>query len=97
MVDEDEIDKYMNLNVARDIKVNPAVWWNERKVDFPNLGPLAIAVHGIPASSTPAERCFSISNAIITERRSNINPSTVEDILIIRSDSEKFTDNSIWT
>lgn len=95
-VDEDEVDKYVRLNFTSETQIEPAVWWNERKHDFPQLSRLAIAVHGIPASSTPAERCFSLSGGIITEKRVNIDPNAVENLLIIRSDSRKFNENSIW-
>lgn len=95
-VDEDEIDKYVRLNFSSETQIEPVVWWFERKRDFPKLSRLAIAVHGIPASSTPAERSFSISEGIITDKRMNIDPMAVENLLIIRSESVKFNDNSIW-
>lgn len=95
-VDEDEVDKYQRMNFTADMNTNPALWWNERRKDFPQLSKLAIAVHAIPASSTPSERCFSISGAIITDKRSNIDPSAVEDLLILRSESDKFAEHSIW-
>lgn len=96
IVDEDEIDRYIKLVFFSEIQTDPAIWWNDRKNDFPNLSRLAIAIHGIPASSTPSERSFSASGAIITDRRTNINPEAVEDLLIIRSDSHKFAENSVW-
>lgn len=95
-VDEDEVDKYQRMNFTADMNTVPALWWNERKKDFPQLSKLAIAIHGLPASSTPSERCFSVSGAIITDKRNSIDPSAVEDLLILRSGSDKFAEHSIW-
>lgn len=95
-VDEDEVDKYTRTNFGIEKNSDPAMWWSEKKAEFPNLSRLAIALHAIPASSTPSERAFSISGSIITEKRVNIDPQMVEDLMIIRSSSEKFSSNSIW-
>lgn len=93
---EDEVDSYISLNVPVDLSLNPANWWDNKKVDFPKLSKLATAIHAIPASSTPSERGFSQSGAVLTPKRTNLNPECVEDILIIRSDSGKFAGHSIW-
>lgn len=95
-VDEDEVDKYQRMNFVFEANVDLIKWWTERKSEFPHLSKLATAIHTIPASSTPAERFFSMSGAVITDRRSNIDPEAVEDILILRSDSNKFDKHSIW-
>lgn len=95
-VDEDEVDKYQRLNFMTDMDIVPAIWWHEKRQDFPCLSKLAIAIHGLPASSTPSERCFSVSGAIITDKRSSLDPNAIEDLLILRSGSQKFATNSIW-
>lgn len=84
------------MNFVYEANVDLIKWWTERKSEFPHLSKLATAIHTIPASSTPAERFFSMSGAVITDRRSNIDPEAVEDILILRSDSNKFDKHSIW-
>lgn len=94
--DEGEVEAYIRLNFAVDLSINPVDWWNQKTKDFPKLSKLAIAIHAIPASSTPSERAFSQSGSVITEKRVSLNPEAVEDILIIRSDSDKFSENSIW-
>lgn len=95
-IEEDEVDAFIHLIVPVDLTINPADWWNSKKEEFPKLSKLAVAIHSIPASSTPSERVFSQSGAIITEKRVNLSPDAVEDILLIRSDSDKFSQNSIW-
>lgn len=93
---EDEIDKYVRWNHTTDLCIDLGPWWHQKMNEFPKLSKLAIAIHAIPASSTPSERVFSESGLIITERRVNLDPSAVEDILILRSESEKFKEKSIW-
>lgn len=93
---EDEVDAYIRIKFPVDLTINPIDWWNSKQEDFPKLSKLAMAIHSIPASSTPSERAFSSSGSILTEKRTNLNPDCVEDMLLIRSDSEKFAENSIW-
>lgn len=94
--DNDEIGAYIRFNHFTDLKLDPGRWWFNHVIDFPKLSKLAIAIHGIPASSTPSERAFSTSGAIITDRRVYLSPASIEDIIILRSDAEKFMKNNIW-
>lgn len=94
--DEDEISAYVRHTHFVDLKIDLGVWWFERRNDFPRLSKIALAIHALPASSTPSERAFSTSGAIITERRVGLSPSSIEDIIILRSDSQKFEKHNIW-
>lgn len=77
--EEDEIDSYIRLNHFTNLSLDPGVWWHDHRADFPKLSKLAIAIHAIPSSSTPSERAFSTSGAIITDRRVNLDPNSLED------------------
>lgn len=92
----DEVEKYIRLTHFADTSKDPALWWFEHKSEFPMLSRLAIGIHAIPASSTSSERAFSDSGSVLTERRVSLKPDSVEDILILRSDSKKFQSRSIW-
>lgn len=92
----DEVERYIRLTHFADTSKNPALWWFEHKSEFPVLSKIGIAIHAVPASSTSSERAFSDSGSVLTERRVNLKPESVEDILILRSDSNKFQSRSIW-
>lgn len=81
--DFDEVDIYMNMQWVAQEKMNVFNWWIERKSAFPNLFKLAIKMHSIPASSMQSERTFSKSGFTFNDRRSNLNPETVEDLILL--------------
>lgn len=81
--DYDEIDTYINLQFVPNEKTNIFDWWIQRKAMFPNLFKLALKMHSIPASSMQSERTFSRGGMTITDRRTNLDPQTVEDLLML--------------
>lgn len=93
---EDEVDRYIKMHIQVDLKMDPAVWWEENKNQFPKLSKLAKAIHAIPASSTPSERGFSCAGSVIVERRVCLDPNALEDTLILWSTAKKFEANCIW-
>lgn len=95
-VEMDEVDKYIRLTHLPDLGVDLPAWWSVREKDFPKLSKLAISIHAIPASSASSERAFSLSGAVITEKRTQLKPDAVENILLIHSDSLKFGKRNIW-
>ena len=64
---------------------NPLLFWQEHANILPNLSKLARRIFCIPASSAGVERAFSSAGVIISQRRSNIHPSLVNDIILVRS------------
>ena len=60
-------------------------WWNEHKNEYPALTILCGYYLAIPASSASSEREFSEAGQTISERRTNLNPETVDSILILHS------------
>lgn len=64
-------------------KTNVFDWWIQRKTMFPNLFKLALKMHSIPASSMQSERTFSRGGMTINDRRTNLDPQTVEDLLML--------------
>lgn len=55
---------------------------------FPTLTRIAKRVHGIPATSAPSERLFSSAGLIVTEKRSRLSASHVEDLVFLRNSWE---------
>lgn len=78
-----EVDSYVNLRWIPDEKIDLFNWWIERKSMFPNLFKLALKIHSIPASSMQSERTFSKSGFIVNNRRSRLNPNTVENLVLL--------------
>ncbi|CAF1148186.1 unnamed protein product [Rotaria sordida] len=85
-----ELEIYLQLNLTNckyllDDIDNPLLFWKEQEHVLPNMSRLAKQIFSIPASSAAVERAFSSAGIIISQRRTNINPSTVNDIILIRS------------
>lgn len=70
-------------------------WWKQKSNVFPNLPKFALRIHKIPGASTPAERSFSTSGNVITSKRSNLSPESIENVLILHENkpSSEFTLN----
>ena len=85
-----ELAMYLQTNIAKYTASNnnidnPLFFWKEQKDILPNISTLTKQIFCIPASSAAAERAFSSAGVIISQRRTNINPSTVNNIALIRS------------
>jgi hypothetical protein len=76
------VDKVEWVNDTND---NPLIFWNEQESLLSNISKLAERIFCNPASSTAVERAFSSAGAIVSQRRINLNPSTVNDIILVRS------------
>ncbi|CAF1552071.1 unnamed protein product, partial [Rotaria sordida] len=78
-----ELEIYLQLNLTNckyllDDIDNPLLFWKEQEHVLPNMSRLAKQIFSIPASSAAVERAFSSAGIIISQRRTNINPSTDE-------------------
>lgn len=83
--DEDEVDHYLKFKVSKDKDLNILEWWNDHKNEFPTLAILSAYYLAIPASSASSEREFSATGQTINDRRTNLNPETIDSILILHS------------
>lgn len=82
----DELDRYLTLDLEKSkIDPNPLLFWNEHKQKYPRLSRLARSIFSIPATSAGVEREFSSAGMVINERRTNLNPEHVDNILLVRS------------
>jgi len=64
---------------------NPLNFWRDHHDKFPRLSRLARRIFSMPATSASVERQFSGAGLIIQERRTNLNPEQLDNILLIRS------------
>jgi hypothetical protein len=81
-----EIDRYIALTVEEQYK-NPLSFWRQQHIQlaFPTLYRLAKRTFAVPCSSAAVERQFSAAGQIVTQRRSNLDPSTVNNLIFLRS------------
>ena len=83
-----EVNKCIEVPVEDNIVYTNPLSFSKQKqqrVTFPNLSCLACRFFAIPHSSTAVERQFSAAGQIVMPRRFSLNPSTVNDILFLRS------------
>lgn len=64
---------------------NLYAWWYAHKDHFPNVFRLFLNTVCTPAASTTAERSFSTTGTIISEKRSRLLPEVVNDIMLLRN------------
>jgi hypothetical protein len=84
--EEDELNRYLSMRLDFDkINHNPLSFWREQVNMFPTLSSLARRLHSIPATTASVERTFSGGGQVVTERRTNLSPSQVDNVLFIRS------------
>ncbi|CAF1517704.1 unnamed protein product, partial [Rotaria sordida] len=82
----DELDKYLAMQIDKALLTNnPLDFWKVHAKTFPLLSKLAKMIHSIPATSTGVERQFSRAGLIMNQRRTNINPEQLDNILLVRS------------
>ena len=82
----DELERYLRLNIEDEHKQpNPLPFWRDHHQKFPCLSLIARRLFSIPVTSAAVERSFSAAGIVITECRPSLDPSTVNDVLFVRS------------
>lgn len=79
-----EFDKYLNEEYL-DRKMDPILWWKQRKCIYPSVYLYAIKRLCIVATSVPCDRIFSPTGQILTERRTLLKPSTIEGLVFLHN------------
>ena len=65
-------------------KNNPLKWWKDNQTAYPILSKLTRKVLCIPATSTPAERLFSVTGVILSQRRARITDDNTTETIYLR-------------
>ncbi|CAF1032271.1 unnamed protein product [Adineta steineri] len=82
----DELERYLQMNIEDFYKQsNPLPFWRDHQSMFPALSLLARRLFSIPVTSVGVERHFSSVGLTITQRRSSLDPDTINDVLFVRS------------
>ena len=81
----DELDRYLVMDIDKSSVSNgPLAFWRLQSENFPLLSRFAKRIHSIPATSASVERQFSAAGLVVTDRRTNINPNQLDNILLLR-------------
>lgn len=88
-IKEIELNAYKVMTVAKE-GFDLLSWWYQHRNAFPNLYKIAVYIHSIPATSTPAERAFSTASNHITEKRNNLRPDTADALIFLNSNDDFF-------
>lgn len=77
-----ELDRYLGASIplAKDFDV--LEWWHQHRNIYPTLYSIFLSVYCVPASSAASEREFSRAGNIIVDKRSSLNPSKVEYLML---------------
>lgn len=86
--ERDELEKYLSLSIPYTETFDVLEWWQAHKNEFPILYSLMLKYFSIPSSSAQSEREFSQAGNIVTDKRSNLNPQKVENLLIVNRNSD---------
>jgi hypothetical protein len=86
---EREIQQYRCLSI--DTVDDVLSWWSSQQQTFERLSKLALVVFGVPATSAPSERLFSIAGITLNAKRSRLAPCRVDKILFVH-DNVHFMD-----
>ena len=77
-IKNDELDKYLGINIEDSYKQsNPLPFWKHHQHKFPCLSLLARRLFSIPITSAAVEHSFSVAELDVTERRSSLEPTSV--------------------
>ena len=68
--------------------INPLAWWKAHASIFPTLSQIARKVLCIPATSTPAERVFSIAGLTISKLRAKLGCDNASCLIFLRDNWE---------
>ncbi|KAG9272805.1 zinc finger BED domain-containing protein 4-like isoform X1 [Astyanax mexicanus] len=77
-----EVQRYLSDPIIPRTE-DPLRFWASQKNVYPHLYHLALEFLCTPASSVPCERIFSKAGEVVTKKRNQLNPSTVEKILFL--------------
>lgn len=85
-----ELDRYIAMKPGKfrnsdGNQTDVLKWWHTNETKFPLLSKIAKCILSIPASSAASERDFSSAGLTLSDRRTNMCPKRLDDILFLHS------------
>jgi len=81
-----EVQNYLD-DVLVPRSKDPLEWWRQNYYNFPHLSILVRRMFCCQATSVPCERIFSKTGLLINDRRSNLKPEKVKQIIFLNKNS----------
>ena len=82
---DSELDSYLALKINTQSPSDILLWWKNNAQQFPGLAILAQNTLGVMATSAASERNFSLAGHVVSQRRTMLNPTSVNNILFMNS------------
>ena len=81
---QEEFDKILTLGGSLGVKENPNDWWRIHSEEFPNLSKFWMANCPFPATSTSAERVFSMDGLVMADSRKSLSAENTKSLILCR-------------
>nr|XP_029721843.1 uncharacterized protein LOC115263054 [Aedes albopictus] len=78
----------LDLEAHQSFSFDVFEYWKNRQKTHPELSKLALVFQSVPSNQINVERCFSGMALTLTERRTNITDEALENILLIKLNSD---------
>ena len=92
---DSELNEYLHEKVTRRSTRDPLLWWKVNESRFPNVAKLARKFLCIMGTSVPSERVFSTAGLVVTSKRSQLHPESVDEIIFLnKALKRKYTEES---
>lgn len=88
-----EFEKYTSNEKPYDKKLRILEYWRRKKRVYPRLYKLALIIFAVPTTQCSVERLFSAMKYILSDVRSSLGSTKLEDILLLRTNSELWAVN----
>lgn len=87
LLEDDQLHQYTTVGVTRPSSVPDLElsFWRGQVVTWPELSLMARHYLAIPATSTPAERCFSAARLLLPYTRNRLDPEKVKLLMLTNS------------
>lgn len=86
--------EHLKYTTMADMVDDPLVWWKAHQDSFPYLSSLAKVMLSIPSSSGATEHHFSETGYLVTKKKANLDPLTVEKTMFIH-DNFKYISTTV--
>lgn len=81
----DELTTYLTLRVPSEPMIDLLHWWQLNEPALPKMANVARRLLCVPASSSSSENIFSAAGSTVSQRRTALDPESVDSILFVHS------------